>query len=151
MNHGLLTVGSTVDEAGFNFGLLDRGCQIQLQVEAACAGNPMLKKQIISDEEAAYNFKMASDPDSLYAEVQPDLDFIFETDGLEVVSRGVRLWRLIDWGTLCPHICELCHHLAMRRSFTKCPHSNNYAWYQSSLKPIRSCSRLFPNSNLLPY
>ena len=89
MNHGLLTVGSTVDEAGFMFGLLDRGCQIQLQVEAACAGNPLLKKQIISDEEAAYNFKMASDPDSLYAEMQPDLDFIFETDGLEVVSRGV--------------------------------------------------------------
>jgi hypothetical protein len=48
-----------------------------------------LKKQIISDEEAAYNFKMASDPDSLYAEMQPDLDFVFETDGLEVVSRGV--------------------------------------------------------------
>jgi ribulose-5-phosphate 4-epimerase/fuculose-1-phosphate aldolase len=89
MNHGLLTVGKTVDEAGFLFGLLDRGCQIQLQVEAACAGNPMLKKQIINNEEAAYNFKMASDPDSLYAEMQPDLDYIFEMDGLEVVSRGV--------------------------------------------------------------
>jgi hypothetical protein len=49
----------------------------------------MLKKQIISDEEAAYNFKMASDPDSLYAEMQPGLDFIFEMDGLKVVSRGV--------------------------------------------------------------
>jgi hypothetical protein len=89
MNHGLLTVGSTVDEAGFLFGLLDRGCQIQLQVEAACAGNPTLRKQIISDEEAAYNFKMASDRDSLYAEMQPDLDLIFEVDGLGVVSRGV--------------------------------------------------------------
>lgn len=71
------------------FGLLDRGSQIWLQVAAACAGNPMLKKQIISDEEAAYNFKMASDPDSLYAEMQPGLDFIFEMDGLKVVSRGV--------------------------------------------------------------
>lgn len=89
MNHGLLTTGDTVDEAGFMFGLLDRGCQIQLEVEAACAGNPDLKKRIISDEEAAYNFKMASDPDSLYAEMQPDLDFIFETDGYDVVSKGV--------------------------------------------------------------
>jgi hypothetical protein len=89
MNHGLLTVGTTVDEAGFMFGLLDRGCQIQLHVEAACVGNPNLKKHIISDEEAAYNFKMASDPDSLYAEMQPDLDYIMEMDGFIVVSRGV--------------------------------------------------------------
>jgi len=88
MNHGLLTVGTTVDEAGFMFGLLDRGCQIQLQVEAACAGNSDLKKRIISDEEAAYNFKMASGPDSLYAEMQPDLDFIFEMDGRSAVERG---------------------------------------------------------------
>jgi ribulose-5-phosphate 4-epimerase/fuculose-1-phosphate aldolase len=88
MNHGLLTTGHTVDEAGFMFGLLDRGCQIQLEVEAACAGNPDLKKKIISDEEAAYNFKMASDPDSLYAEMQPDLDFILETDGYDVVCKG---------------------------------------------------------------
>jgi ribulose-5-phosphate 4-epimerase/fuculose-1-phosphate aldolase len=70
MNHGLLTVGSTVDEAGFMFGLLDRGCQIQLQVEAAAAAG--LKKNIISDEEAAYNFKMASEKNALYREAQPD-------------------------------------------------------------------------------
>lgn len=89
MNHGLLTVGGTVDEAGFLFGLLDRGCQIQLQVEAACSGNPKLTKQIISDEEAAYNFKIASDPEALYAEMQPDLEYILEMDGLAAVSRGV--------------------------------------------------------------
>jgi ribulose-5-phosphate 4-epimerase/fuculose-1-phosphate aldolase len=89
MNHGLLTVGNTVDEAGFMFRLLDRGFQIQLQVEAACAENPGLTKKLISDEEAAYNFKMASDPDSFYAEMQPDLDYIFEMDGWETVSRGV--------------------------------------------------------------
>jgi hypothetical protein len=28
---GLLSTGSTVDEAGFLFGLLDRGCAIQIQ------------------------------------------------------------------------------------------------------------------------
>lgn len=89
MNHGLLTVGYTVDEAGFLFGLLDRGCRIQLDVEAACAGNPSLKKNIISDEEAAYNMKMASEKHVLYREAQPDLEYIFETDGYDVVARGV--------------------------------------------------------------
>jgi ribulose-5-phosphate 4-epimerase/fuculose-1-phosphate aldolase len=89
MNHGLLTVGYTVDEAGFMFGLLDRGCRIQLDVEAACAGNPSLKKNIISDEEAAYNMKMASEKHVLYREAQPDLEYIFETVGYDVVARGV--------------------------------------------------------------
>jgi len=90
MNHGLLTVGSTVDEAGFLFGLLDRGCAMQLEVEAAMAGNSTLKRNIISDEEAAYNFKMASDKHSLYRDAQPDLEFEFEmAGGVEVVARGV--------------------------------------------------------------
>lgn len=89
MSHGLLSCGSTVDEAGFLFGLLDRGCAIQLQVEAACAGNPHLKKHIISDEEAAYNFKMASEKNALYADAQPDVEFQIETAGLEVLARGV--------------------------------------------------------------
>lgn len=89
MNHGLISVGSTVDEAGFLFGLLDRSCQMQLQVEAACAGNPGLEKKVVSDVEAAHVFKMASDKDSLYAEAQPDLDYEIESAGLDVISRGV--------------------------------------------------------------
>lgn len=88
-NHGLLTVGHTVDEAGFLFGLLDRGCRIQLDVEAASAGNPSLKRHIIPDAEAEYNFRMASEKHVLYREAQPDLEYIFETEGWEKVSRGV--------------------------------------------------------------
>jgi hypothetical protein len=79
-----------VDEAGFLFGLLDRGCAIQLQIEAACAGNPSLAKHIISDEEAAYNFKMASEKNSLYAEAQPDLEYEIEVAGPGVVERGAQ-------------------------------------------------------------
>ncbi|ORY64018.1 class II aldolase [Pseudomassariella vexata] len=87
MNHGLITVGETVDEAGFMFGLLDRGCQMQLQVEAAAAAG--IKKNIISDEEASYNFKMASEKNALYREAQPDLEYEFEmAGGEEVVARG---------------------------------------------------------------
>ncbi len=82
LNHGLLTVGATVDEAGFLFGLLDRSCAIQLQVEAAAAGGH-LKKQLISDTEAAYNFRMASESHSMYREAQPDLEFEMEAAGGE--------------------------------------------------------------------
>ncbi|KAI1107305.1 arad-like aldolase/epimerase [Jackrogersella minutella] len=87
MNHGLLTVGGTVDEAGFMFGLLDRACAMQLQVEAAAANG--LEKKIISDEEAAYNFRMASEPNALYREAQPDLEFELEAAGGEhALARG---------------------------------------------------------------
>ncbi|CAJ2511482.1 Uu.00g071070.m01.CDS01 [Anthostomella pinea] len=87
MNHGLLTVGSTVDEAGFMFGLMDRACEMQLAVEAAAANG--LPKQIISDEEAAYNFKMASETHALYREAQPDLEYEFEMAGGEdALARG---------------------------------------------------------------
>jgi ribulose-5-phosphate 4-epimerase/fuculose-1-phosphate aldolase len=89
LNHGLLSTGSTVDEAGFLFGLLDRGCAIQLQVEAARAGNPDLVKHVVSDEEAAYNFKMASEKNSLYAEAQPDLEYEMEMAGPGVIEKGV--------------------------------------------------------------
>ncbi|KAI0096484.1 arad-like aldolase/epimerase [Daldinia grandis] len=87
MNHGLLTVGSTVDEAGFMFGLLDRACAMQLQVEAAAANG--IAKNVISDEEAAYNFKMASEPNALYREAQPDLEYELEAAGGEdSLARG---------------------------------------------------------------
>jgi ribulose-5-phosphate 4-epimerase/fuculose-1-phosphate aldolase len=88
MNHGLLSTGKTVDEAGFLFGLLDRSCAIQLQVEAACKGNPELEKNIITDEEAAYNFRMASEENALYAEMQPDLEYEFAMAGEGVIEKG---------------------------------------------------------------
>ncbi|KAI1388791.1 arad-like aldolase/epimerase [Hypoxylon trugodes] len=94
MNHGLLTVGSTVDEAGFMFGLLDRACAMQLQVEAAAANG--IPKQIISDEEAAYNFKMASEKHALYREAQPDVEFEMEMAGGEhVLARGFESLRVV--------------------------------------------------------
>lgn len=87
MNHGLLTVGDTVDEAGFMFGMLERSCAIQLQVEAAAAAG--IPKQIINDEEAAYNCKMASEKNVLYREAQPDIEMEFElAGGEEVLARG---------------------------------------------------------------
>ncbi|KAF4301124.1 putative class II aldolase adducin domain containing protein [Botryosphaeria dothidea] len=36
-NHGLLTVGHTVDEAAYLYTLMERSCEVQLMVEAAAA------------------------------------------------------------------------------------------------------------------
>jgi ribulose-5-phosphate 4-epimerase/fuculose-1-phosphate aldolase len=60
-NHGLLTAGGTVDEAAYLFTALERTCEVQLMVEAAG-----LKKNIVSDEAAAYTHKVNADPVSAY-------------------------------------------------------------------------------------
>ena len=54
-NHGLLTVGDTVDEAGYLFSLLNKSCRIQLDL--AKAG---IEPVLIGDREAEFNFKMES-------------------------------------------------------------------------------------------
>ena len=72
-NHGLLTVGHTVDEAAFLFLSMEHACQGQLLAEAAAANG--LKKILISDEEAEYNFKMESDQESLFVEFQAYYDY----------------------------------------------------------------------------
>lgn len=72
-NHGLITVGSTVDEAAYLFSLMDRSCEIQLMVEAAAANG--IPKVYVDDEAAEYTFRMSSDPEALYWEFQPDLEY----------------------------------------------------------------------------
>ncbi|GAP90997.2 putative class ii aldolase protein [Rosellinia necatrix] len=95
LNHGLLTVGATVDEAGFLFGLLDRACDVQLRAEAAAAAG--LPKRVIADDEAARNFRMASEPHVLYREAQPDLEYELEMAGGEdAVARGFESLRPLE-------------------------------------------------------
>ncbi|KAI5286686.1 hypothetical protein KEM52_001890, partial [Ascosphaera acerosa] len=59
-NHGLLTVGSTVDEAAFLFYSLERACQSQLLAEAAAANG--IPKCIVSDKAAAYTAAAVQNP-----------------------------------------------------------------------------------------
>ncbi|KAM5353513.1 hypothetical protein ACJ41O_000163 [Fusarium nematophilum] len=67
-NHGILTVGSTVDEAAWLFTSLEHSCKVQLLAEAAAAnGTPKL---IIEDSEAKFNFEAESDPEVCFAEFQ---------------------------------------------------------------------------------
>lgn len=72
-NHGLLTVGSTVDEAAYLYTLMERSCEIQLKVEAAAANG--IEKVYAPDEAAKYTYENGSDPETLYWEFQPDLEY----------------------------------------------------------------------------
>lgn len=69
-NHGLLTTGQTVDEAGYLFTLMENSCECQLLADAAAANG--LEKKIIGDSEAAYTAYMAADPETMYMEFQND-------------------------------------------------------------------------------
>lgn len=62
-----------MDEAAYLYTLMERSCEIQLMVEAAAANG--VPKVYVEEEAAAYTFKMASDPESLYWEFQPDLEY----------------------------------------------------------------------------
>jgi hypothetical protein len=52
---------------------MERSCEIQLMVEAAAANG--IPKVYVDDEAAEYTFRMSSDPESLYWEFQPDLEY----------------------------------------------------------------------------
>lgn len=60
-NHGLLTVGRTVDEAAYLYTLMERSCEVQLLVDAA-AESSLKRKLYVSDEAAQFTFNATSDP-----------------------------------------------------------------------------------------
>ncbi|KAJ5378986.1 hypothetical protein N7509_012105 [Penicillium cosmopolitanum] len=73
-NHGLLTVGRSVDEAAFWFISLDKTCQVQLLADAAAAGG--YKKILIDEDEAEYSRKNVGGPDKGWLAFQPYYDEI---------------------------------------------------------------------------
>lgn len=56
-NHGLLTVGTTVDEAAWWFIAMDRSCQVQLLAEASAQGSGKSLK-MISEESAEQAYRI---------------------------------------------------------------------------------------------
>ncbi len=64
-NHGLMTVGQSVDEAAWWFITMERTCQAQLMAEAA--GNPIS----IPDEHAATTYKTVGSPLAGWFNFQP--------------------------------------------------------------------------------
>ena len=73
-NHGLLTVGESVDEAAWWFITMERSCQAQLLAEAA--GTPI----IIDDEGARYTRDFSASPYSGWLSFQPLWDEICRSD-----------------------------------------------------------------------
>ncbi|ORY79426.1 class II aldolase/adducin N-terminal [Protomyces lactucae-debilis] len=79
-NHGLLTVGKTVDEAVFLFGAADRQCQAQLAADAAAAARG-IKSIIIDDEDAAYTHSQIGRSDVHYIQFSNEVKYLHETTG----------------------------------------------------------------------
>ncbi|KAK6951071.1 hypothetical protein Daesc_007600 [Daldinia eschscholtzii] len=71
-NHGLLTVGGSVDEAAFWFISLERTCQAQLLADAASASGQ--RKILIDDDEAAYTSLQVGGPEKGWLAFQPYYD-----------------------------------------------------------------------------
>lgn len=77
-NHGLLTVGQTVEACLFWFTTLESCCRTQLLADAACAGRGG-KPILVDDEDAAFSFKSVGVPRAgwfgglpMFAEVEKD-------------------------------------------------------------------------------
>lgn len=79
-NHGILTVGQTVDEAAFWFMSLDKTCQAQLLVDAASKGSGHMPKTI-PDEEAAESYKQVGTPEKGWLAFQGYYDEILAKTG----------------------------------------------------------------------
>ncbi|SCU78345.1 LANO_0A02784g1_1 [Lachancea nothofagi CBS 11611] len=80
-NHGVMTFGKTVDEAGYLHILLENMCKAQILANAA-ANFPGASKRVISDKIAKSAFNTISNPKSLYASMQPDYELeIYLTNG----------------------------------------------------------------------
>jgi len=80
-NHGLLTVGRTIEEAVFWFVSMEKCCHAQLMADAAAAGRGGETKKI-GDEEARFTHKAVGSPLAGWFSAKPLFDVIHkETNG----------------------------------------------------------------------
>ncbi|CAN8097344.1 unnamed protein product [Discula destructiva] len=79
-NHGLLTVGQTIDEAVFWFVSMDKCCQAQLLAEAA-AGSRGEKPIVIADDDAVFTYKTVGTHYAGYFSAKPLFDVIHKETG----------------------------------------------------------------------
>ncbi|EMD68015.1 hypothetical protein COCSADRAFT_32976 [Bipolaris sorokiniana ND90Pr] len=80
-NHGLLTVGQTIEEAVFWFVSMEKCCQAQLMADAAAAGRGSQTVKI-NDEDAVYTHKTVGTPRAGWFSAKPLFDVIHkETNG----------------------------------------------------------------------
>ncbi|KAL2205993.1 class 2 aldolase adducin domain-containing protein [Sarocladium strictum] len=83
-NHGLLTCGSTVDEAVAYFIALERACANQILAESAAANG--IPKKIVGDEEAQYTYDCTATPGCAFMQFQPEFDLTVELSNGKVLE-----------------------------------------------------------------
>lgn len=81
-NHGLLTVGKTIEEAVFWFVSLEKCCHAQLMADAAAAGRGGETCKI-GDEEAAYTNKTVGSPLAGWFSAKPMFEVMEKETGGE--------------------------------------------------------------------
>ena len=81
-NHGLLTVGGTIEEAVFWFLSLEKCCHAQLMADAAAGGRGGTTCKI-GDEEAAFTYKTIGTPIAGWFSAKPEFDKIDRETGGE--------------------------------------------------------------------
>ncbi|ORY07014.1 class II aldolase/adducin domain-containing protein [Clohesyomyces aquaticus] len=84
-NHGILTVGHSVDEAAFWFLSLDKTCHAQLLVDAAAKGSGYEKK-IILDKEAEESYLQVGTPEKGWLAFQGYYDEVLRKTGGEFLE-----------------------------------------------------------------
>ncbi|QLG72298.1 hypothetical protein HG535_0C06530 [Zygotorulaspora mrakii] len=72
-NHGVMTVGKTVDEAAYLHVLLENMCKAQLLADAV-SGSTRMAKQVISNKIAKSAYDTISSPEQLYSSMQPEFE-----------------------------------------------------------------------------
>lgn len=82
MNHGLLTVGRTIEEAVFWFLSMEKCCQTQLLADAAAAGKGYQTVKI-GDEEAEFTYKIVGTPHGGYFSGKALFDKLYKEEGKE--------------------------------------------------------------------
>lgn len=75
INHGLLTVGRTIEEVVFWFVSLEKCCQVQLMADSAAAGRGGETVKI-GDEEAKFTYKSVGTPLAGWFSAKPLFDVI---------------------------------------------------------------------------
>jgi len=80
INHGLLTVGGTVEEAVFWFTSLEKCCHAQLMADAAAAGKGGSTVKI-SEEDAKFTYKAVGTPIAGWFSAKPLFDVIHNETG----------------------------------------------------------------------
>ncbi|EEQ39873.1 Class II Aldolase and Adducin N-terminal domain family protein [Clavispora lusitaniae] len=83
-NHGLLTMGKTVDEAAYMFTLMENSCHAQLMADAAAASG--IEKKYISDDVAAYSAFVTNDSETMYGSFQPEFNYQVRLDKSEFLA-----------------------------------------------------------------